>query len=86
MPKEVRLKPCAKDPYAWKVLPGKEEFSLSIFSKNLSNHSISTYRMLCREVGKSFEAVPSCSRFSVPDTLIHVCAGWPTVKGVCQGR
>ncbi|KAK3369573.1 hypothetical protein B0T24DRAFT_499269, partial [Lasiosphaeria ovina] len=59
MPKEIRLKLRTKDPYAWKVLPGEEEFFSRIFSINLSNHSISTYRMLCREVGKSFEAVPS---------------------------
>jgi len=75
MPKEVRLKPCVKDPYAWRFLLGKEEFFLRIFSKNLSSHSIGIYRMLCREVGKSFEAVPSSSGFLVTETLTPVCAG-----------
>lgn len=56
-PLDIRLKPRASDPYAWKVLPGQELFFSGVFTKNLSEHSISTYRRLCKEVGKKFEAV-----------------------------
>ncbi|KAK3348921.1 hypothetical protein B0T25DRAFT_457400, partial [Lasiosphaeria hispida] len=42
-PTEVCLKPCIKDPYAWKVLPGKEEFYSWIFVTNLSSHFIGIY-------------------------------------------
>lgn len=60
-PVEVRLKPRPSDPYAWKVLSGKELFFSDVFSRNLSEHSVNTYRLLCKEVGNTFEAVFSTS-------------------------
>ncbi|KAK3358118.1 hypothetical protein B0T25DRAFT_449832, partial [Lasiosphaeria hispida] len=71
-PTEVCLKPCAKDPYAWKVLPGKEEFFSRIFAINLSNHSISMYRILCREVGKSFKAILSDIEFATSGAITPI--------------
>ncbi|KAK3937054.1 hypothetical protein QBC46DRAFT_232461, partial [Diplogelasinospora grovesii] len=56
-PSEVRLNPRANDPYKWKVLLGKEEFFSKVFAKNLSDYSISTYRLLYREVRKTFKAM-----------------------------
>jgi hypothetical protein len=53
-PSQVRLIPSADDPYSWKVLPEKKY----LFSKNLSDHSISAYKELCGEIGVLFEAVP----------------------------
>jgi hypothetical protein len=53
-PSQVRLIPGADDPYSWKVLPEKRH----LFSKNLSDHSISAYKELCGEIGAAFEAVP----------------------------
>ncbi|MCJ1448858.1 MAG: hypothetical protein MMC23_009377 [Stictis urceolatum] len=52
-PTEVRLITRDSDPYAWKVFPEKQHLS----KKHLSKHSVGAYRQLCREVGKSFEAV-----------------------------
>src|SRR5436190_4013832 len=52
-PTQVCLITGADDPYAWKVLPGKEH----LFKKHLSKHSIGAYMELWREVGISFEAV-----------------------------
>lgn len=40
-------------------MPGMEACFSQIFAKNLSDHSIGTYRLLCEEVGKTFEALPS---------------------------
>ncbi|KAK0721746.1 hypothetical protein B0T26DRAFT_824787 [Lasiosphaeria miniovina] len=63
IPANVRLNPRTNDPYMWRVLPGKEEFFAKVFFKKLSDHSISTYRLLCKEFGKTFEAVepsPQC--------------------------
>ncbi|KAI1382491.1 uncharacterized protein F4822DRAFT_444581 [Hypoxylon trugodes] len=56
-PAEVCLVPRTRDPYAWNILPEKNEVLAKIFAKNLSEHSISAYRMICEEVGNSFEAV-----------------------------
>jgi hypothetical protein len=53
-PSQVRLIPGADDPYSWKVLPEKKY----LFTKNLSDHSISAYKELCGEIGVLFEAVP----------------------------
>lgn len=53
-PSQVRLIPSADDPYSWKVLPEKKY----LFSKNMSDHSISAYKELCGEIGVLFEAVP----------------------------
>ncbi|KAK0723475.1 hypothetical protein B0T26DRAFT_642395 [Lasiosphaeria miniovina] len=79
-PAEVRLKPCIKDPYAWRVLQGKEEFFSQIFATNLSSHSTSTYRILCREVGKSFEAVHSDPEFPTPDTITSLSFPEPSFR------
>jgi hypothetical protein len=53
-PSQVRLIPGADDPYSWKVLPEKKY----LFSKNMSDHSISAYKELYGEIGVLFEAVP----------------------------
>ena len=53
-PSQVRLIPRPDDPYTWKVLPEKKY----LFSKNISDHSISAYKELCGEIGVLFEAVP----------------------------
>ena len=39
------------------MLPEKEELYLRIFSKNISNYSISTYKELYKGVGIMFKAV-----------------------------
>jgi hypothetical protein len=39
---------------------------------NLSNHSINTYIILCREVWKSFKAVPSDLEFVILDTITPI--------------
>lgn len=55
----MRLSPRPQDGYEWKPCPGYEgNFSL-LFAKNLSDHSVSTYRFLSRQVGNTFEAVPA---------------------------
>ena len=70
-PSEVRLHPNAADPYTWKILPEKEQFFSSVFSKNISEHSIGVYRLLCEGVSVTFEAVPSKgSSRDVPDSLV----------------
>jgi hypothetical protein len=53
-PVNVRLLPDLQDGYKWSVLPEREH----LFTKQLSKYSIGAYMELCREVGKSFEAVP----------------------------
>jgi hypothetical protein len=52
-PIQVRLMPDSQDGYMWSFLPEREH----LFTKQLSKHSIGLYMVLCREVGKSFEAV-----------------------------
>ena len=52
-PAQVRLLPDLQDSYAWSVLPERKH----LFTKQLSKHSVGAYVELCREVGKSFEAV-----------------------------
>ncbi|EJP61272.1 uncharacterized protein BBA_09777 [Beauveria bassiana ARSEF 2860] len=58
-PSEVRLSPRPQDGYGWKPCPGYENTFSLLFAKNLSDHSISTYRLLSRQVGNTFEAVPA---------------------------
>ncbi|KAH8713494.1 hypothetical protein HC256_006643 [Beauveria bassiana] len=58
-PSEVRLSPRPQDGYGWKPCPGHENTFSLLFAKNLSDHSISTYRLLSRQVGNTFEAVPA---------------------------
>lgn len=72
-PSDVRTNPKRKDPYSWRVLCGKEEFFSQIFSKNLSEHSIGTYRLLIDEVGKTFEAVINTNASDSLSTLTPVC-------------
>lgn len=54
-PEDIRLITHADDPYTWEALPEKQH----LFKKQLSKHSVGAYRALCREVGVSFEAVPT---------------------------
>jgi hypothetical protein len=54
-PCEVRLIPGLEDGYRWSYLDHKAH----LFGKQLSKHNVSAYRQLCREVGRSFEAVPT---------------------------
>ena len=42
-----------EDGYLWTIIPEKEY----LFTKQLSKLSIGAYMELCREVGKSFEAM-----------------------------
>ncbi|SCN98210.1 uncharacterized protein FFNC_10011 [Fusarium fujikuroi] len=73
-PTEVRLNPRPTDPYAWEFLPEKEEPLRRIFAKKLSDHSIGTYNLLCKEVGVTFEAVPpKNSSNCCPDVHMSVC-------------
>ncbi|KAH8715422.1 hypothetical protein HC256_004244 [Beauveria bassiana] len=58
-PSEVRLSPRPQDGYGWKPCPGYENTFSLLFAKNLSDHSISSYRLLSRQVGNTFEAVPA---------------------------
>lgn len=75
-PSDVRTNPKRKDPYSWKVLCGQEEVFSQIFSKNLSEHSIGTYRLLIDEVGKTFEAV-STDTHNFLGVLTPVCINEP---------
>jgi hypothetical protein len=52
-PPDVRLIPRTGDGYVWAVLPEKR----SLFSRQLSKHSIGAYVDLCQGVGVFFEAV-----------------------------
>ncbi|KAI0534968.1 hypothetical protein GGR58DRAFT_28656 [Xylaria digitata] len=81
-PSGVRLSPRSNDPYIWRVLPGKEELFSKIFAKNLSDHSIGTYRLLCREVGESFEAVPPNTQRSTVDSVIPLSAPEPSFSSM----
>ena len=71
-PSEVRLNPRPSDPYTWQALQGKEEAFAKIFARNLSDHSIGTYRLLCSEVGKTFEVVRSSPPCIVPESTVSV--------------
>ncbi|EFY94587.1 hypothetical protein X797_010948 [Metarhizium robertsii] len=55
-PSEVRLNPRFHDAYVWRPFPGHEKLYAPIFGKNLSDHSIGTYRLLAEQVGGTFEA------------------------------
>ena len=52
-PDEVRLRPTLDDRYGWSYLPE----SAHLFMKQLSKHNITQYKQLCRELGRTFEAV-----------------------------
>jgi hypothetical protein len=56
-PSEVRLKPGRDNAYRWKVVPGKEHLLAHLFSKSISEHSVSAYKELCAGIGRVFEAV-----------------------------
>lgn len=56
-PSEVRLSPRPLDGYRWKACQGHKHVFDLVFAKNLSDHSVSTYRLLARQVGKTFEVV-----------------------------
>jgi hypothetical protein len=75
-PSQVRLNPGGNEPYLWKILPEKQEQFSMIFSKSLSDHSISAYRELSEGVGVTFEAMPSgeCTG-DTPESKISVCYG-----------
>lgn len=38
-------------------MPGHEQLFAPIFAKNLSDHSVGTYRLLVKQVGATFEAI-----------------------------
>jgi hypothetical protein len=80
-PSDIRLDPRANDPYAWKILPRKEHSLSGVFAKNLSDHSIGTFRLLCNEVGKTFEAVLSSTQSSSLDSIIPVCQVAQSISG-----
>ncbi|KAJ2984181.1 hypothetical protein NUW58_g6126 [Xylaria curta] len=54
-PSQVRLTTSLEDGYAWETLPETKY----LFSKNLSDHSIRAFKILCCSVGVTFEAVRS---------------------------
>ncbi|KAI1906574.1 hypothetical protein LOZ65_006849 [Ophidiomyces ophidiicola] len=54
-PEKVRLIPNFNDPYTWDVSTPIQH----MFTKQLSEHPISAVRLLSKEVGKSFQAIPS---------------------------
>jgi hypothetical protein len=64
-PAQVRLIPAVEDGYLWTAIPEKKH----LFTKQLSKLSIGAYMELCREAGKSFEAVER------PDATIRVLEG-----------
>ena len=64
-PSQVRLIPRAQDPYVWKILPEKRDVLSKMFSKNISDHSIGTYKELCKGVGVTFEAELVTTKISV---------------------
>lgn len=53
-PSLVRLHTTEDDAYAWTFAPQKSH----LFDKNLSDHSIGSYKELCENVGTTFKAVP----------------------------
>lgn len=55
----MRLNPRPHDAYCWKPFPGHDALFSPVFAKSLSDHSIGTYRLLSKQVGKTFEAVLS---------------------------
>ncbi|KAH8765341.1 hypothetical protein F5883DRAFT_421083, partial [Diaporthe sp. PMI_573] len=69
-PSAVRLNPRNTDFYSWRVVQGKEEVFSKIFARNLSDHSIGIFRLLCNEVGKSFEVVLSCAQGSTSNCIM----------------
>ncbi|KAK3939115.1 hypothetical protein QBC46DRAFT_388518, partial [Diplogelasinospora grovesii] len=71
-----------KRPYCWRALPSKKNFYSEIFAKNLSAHSIGTYRLLCREVGKTFEAVPSSAQCQTLDSITSLSSTEPSFSAV----
>ncbi|KAL8295053.1 hypothetical protein RB600_000834 [Gaeumannomyces tritici] len=80
-PSEVRLNPRETDFYAWRFVPGKEEIFSKIFSKSLSDHSIGTFRLLCKEIGKSFEAVLSLQS-STSDIIVPISTQKPSFSSL----
>ncbi|KAK0701939.1 hypothetical protein B0T26DRAFT_795827 [Lasiosphaeria miniovina] len=75
---DVRLNPRLNDPYAWRILPGEEHSLSRVFVKNLSDHSIGTFRLLCREIGKTFEAVLSSTQSSSLDSIVTLSVPEPS--------
>jgi hypothetical protein len=68
-PAQVRLKPDVQNGYMWNALPERQH----LFTKQLSKHSVGAYMELCREVGKSFEAVAQKNLgVSMPDDEMKV--------------
>ncbi|KAH8595356.1 hypothetical protein B0O99DRAFT_686779 [Bisporella sp. PMI_857] len=75
-PSEVRLTARATDVYSWLPVQGKEEIFSKVFSKvfakSLSDHSVGTFRLLCSEVGESFEAVLARGKGATLDRIMPV--------------
>lgn len=63
-PAEVRLKPSPDSAYRWMIVQGKEHLLAHLFSKSISEHSVSAYKELCAGVGKVFEAVAPTEEIS----------------------
>lgn len=54
-------------------MSGKEDTLSELFSKNISDHSISAYRELCEGLDKTFEAIPpTLTALDTPNSLITV--------------
>lgn len=74
-PSEVRLNPRSSDEYTWKPIAGYEETISPLLTKNLSDHSIGVYRLLTKQVGKTFEAV-----LKEPDNYVKPEQSCPRVE------
>jgi hypothetical protein len=76
-PMQVRLLPEPQDGYAWSACPERQH----LFLRPLSKHSVSAYRELDKEVGKSFEAIkpPLKVRMSAIEPIFVVVKAWSSL-------
>lgn len=75
-PGEIRLKPQPEDGYAWSVTPEKAY----LLDTSLSNGNVSFYQTICKEIGRSLEAVlPPHEVQQDPDDLSPVGSEYSVV-------
>jgi hypothetical protein len=61
-------------------MPGRSDFFLKVFAKNLSDYSTGTYWLLCKEVGKTFEVVSSHKECLILGSITSMCDDTRTRK------
>lgn len=67
-PSQVRLQPSAEDEYAWSATESKAH----LLDCSLGNGSVGLYEAICKELGRSIEAVrPETLRTPSTDPLIY---------------